>query len=183
MTFKQNLNKFITESLRLDTTTSPVKIMDREKTRKCGFRTKQCYKNSKLMLEALHVANKLGSSIPDIEFGSRIVPCWIVHSNKEIISDVLAVCDGVWPNCDKPAADEFEAEFHFVLQGPSGKIVDVTPDINPKKMFRRIVLEPRLTFQGFEKLGTIPESIASPSWAAKTKVSDPRPDFFEMLDL
>jgi hypothetical protein len=169
--FKQSLNKFVTESLRMDDAKiNPVRIMSQAV--EMGFKPKRCYNNAKTMLNGLKAAEKEGlghiaGEVAGVEFKSTIVPCWIIHSHKEIICDLTARFGVYPPKAPIPTFNDFEAEFHFVLQGPSGKITDITPDQNGKKMFRRIVLETRITFEEFEMIGKIPQSIDSPTWVAR----------------
>ena len=113
------------------------------------------------------------------------VTCWILYSAKEIIMDSRAsplVSEEQFRKMPEPSAGDFEAEFHCVLRNKSGKLVDPTPDMNPKRVVRRIVVEPRMTADLLDKYGlTTPENIASDNWARLTPVSGNNPDFFKQL--
>ena len=166
MSFKKNLNEFLTNCLQLTPEQAkcyPVKIHNQ-----AGLKVKKCFSNCKLMQKTMA--------------GSEIVPCWIILSHKEIVCDCIAVLGAQnQTKLPQPGPRDFEAEFHFVLRGPSG-LVDVTPDMNKKKMFRRIVLEPRLTFEEFQNFHLrMPENVANPEWIEKCPVAEPLPDFFNLL--
>ena len=83
-----------------------------------------------------------------------------------------------------PDVTDFEAEFHSVLRNRDGELVDVTPDMNPKRVVRRIILEPRMTADVFEKYNfATPENICTKTWDERTALGKSNPDFFEELKM
>ena len=114
------------------------------------------------------------------------VNCWILNGAEEV-RQMYRYCESMGTSTKAypiPTRLDFEAEFHCILRNKkTGKLLDVTPDANPNRKTRMIVLETRMTpeyFRGF-KFKT-PESVVRPEWAKRTPVPDKMPDFFEQLD-
>ena len=177
MSFTRNINRFIVNDLKLpEGKCEVVKVHKQTKERAEFFKVKQCHTNCKLTMENMAQLNRPGYYEP--------VTCWIVYGAKEIVLDCKA--QGVTlTKKNGPRPTDFEAEFHCVLRNTeSGQLIDVTPDVNPKRVVRRIVLEPRMTAECFEKFGfPSPENIVTKAWGERYPLpaGSDQPDFFQQL--
>ena len=177
MAFSRNINRFIVNNLKLPEGKCEIVKVNKETKESAGFfKVKQCHANCKLTMENMAKLNRPGYYEP--------VTCWIVYSAKEIVLDCKA--QGLTlSKKESPRPTDFEAEFHCVLRNTeSGELVDVTPDPNPRRAVRRIVLEPRMTAKYFEKFGfKTPENIVTKAWGKMNPLpaGSELPDFFQQL--
>ena len=115
----KRLTKFTTENFRsafiadkLKLPGAPIHTLKVASTDESLFGIKQCHQNCQIAMAAV---SELG--LPQYY---TALTCWIVYSAKEIIADAKSV--GVNLKV-RPDRNEFEAEFHCVLQSESGELI------------------------------------------------------------
>ena len=79
--------------------------------------------------------------------GHEAVLCWILYDFMDMVTEAMLF------GRKKPTSlNQVQAELHAVLL-VDGEILDITPDENPAKQFRTIVIEPRISVSSLHQYG------------------------------